>query len=128
MDAIKMLFGWIHLILALLVAVQFLAAPIYETNADDIWEILYWLMAIGVIAAVVFSFVRAREGDESDAKSANRAMALSIAVALLFLENWFSATLFGSASGSARDLLGILIPVLFVVVNRNVGLWLLRST
>ena len=126
MDAIKMLFGWILAILALLVAIQFLAAPIYDSDAAaNVSEILDWLIAIGVIAAVVFGYLRL--SDDSDAKSARRELTISVVLALLFLEGWFSGTLFGSSSGSARDLIGIIVTVMFVGVSGNVGLRLLRS-
>ncbi len=128
MDAIKMLFGWILAILALLVAIQFLAAPIYDSEAAaNVSEILDWLIAIGVIAAVVFGYLRLSGGGDSDAKSARRELTISVVLALLFLEGWFGGTLFGSSSGSARDLIGIIVTVMFVAVSGNVGLRLLRS-
>ena len=60
MDWIRRVFGYVHVIVAALVAVQFLGG---EIRADDVvardWETLNYFMAVGAIAALIFSYLRA---------------------------------------------------------------------
>ena len=54
--------------LALAVAIQFVASWFYDQDvSNDVWAFLNWFMAIGVIAAVAFSYERWRGTDASDA-------------------------------------------------------------
>ncbi len=134
MDRIKMLFGSIHIILGLAVAVQFLASEIYDGDAvAQVWDILNYFMAIGVIAALVFSYLRSREADRSDMSEwiASTVMLIaSAALFLLFIEQWFAWTVFkdaGDELGDSRSLVWIMIDVMFPIVNIIVGSYLLRS-
>lgn len=134
MDLIKRAFGYIHIILGLAVAVQFLASEIYDGDAvGQVWDILNYFMAIGVIAALVFSYLRSREADRSDMSEwiASSVMLIaSAALFLLFIEQWFAWTVFkdaGDELGEARSMVWIMIDVMFPIVNIIVGSYLLRS-
>ena len=134
MDLIKRAFGYIHIILGLAVAVQFVMS---EINPEDtvfrIWGVLNYLMAIGAIAALVFSWMRARETDKSDLQEwvASSVMLISAAAMfLLFFEQWFAWTVFKDADdelGDFRSMVWIVIDVMFPIVNVTVGSYLLRS-
>ena len=134
MDLIKRAFGYIHIILGLAVAVQFVMS---EINPEDtvfrIWGVLNYLMAIGAIAALVFSWMRARETDKSDLQEwvASNVMLISAAAMfLLFFEQWFAWTVFKDADdelGDFRSMVWIVIDVMFPIVNITVGSYLLRS-
>ena len=134
MDLIKRVFGYIHIILGLAVAVQFLASEIYDGDAvGQVWDILNYFMAIGVIAALVSSYLRSREADRSDMSEWIASSVMLIASAALFLlyfEQWFAWTVFkdaGDELGDSRSLVWIMIDVMFPIVNIIVGSYLLRS-
>ena len=134
MDRIKMLFGSIHIILGLAVAVQFLASEIYDDDAvGQVWDILNYFMAVGVVAALVFSYLRAKDADGSDVQewvAATVMLIASAALFLLFFEQWFAWTVFKEADdelGESRSLVWIMIDVMFPIVNIVVGSYLLRK-
>ena len=134
MDLIKRAFGYIHIVLGLAVAAQFLASEIYDGDAvGQVWDILNYFMAIGVIAALVFSYLRSREADRSDMTEWIASSVMLIASAALFLlyfEQWFAWTVFkdaGDELGEARSMGWIVIDVMFPIVNIIVGSYLLRS-
>ena len=134
MDLVKRAFGYIHIILGLAVAVQFLASEIYEGDAvGQVWDILNYFMAIGVIAALVFSYLRSREADRSDMSewiASSVTLIASAALFLLYFEQWFAWTVFkdsGDELGDSRSLVWIMIDVMFPIVNIIVGSYLLRS-
>ena len=134
MDLVKRTFGYIHIILGLAVAVQFLASEIYDGDAvAQVWDILNYFMAIGVIAALVFSYLRSREADRSDMSewiASSVMLIVSAALFLLFIEQWFAWTVFkdaGDELGDSRSLVWIMIDVMFPIVNIIVGSYLLRS-
>ena len=134
MDLIKRAFGYIHIILGLAVAVQFLASEIYDDDAVvQVWDILNYFMVVGVIAALVFSYLRSREADRSDLSEWIASSVMLIASAVLFLlviEQWFAWTVFkdtGDELGESRSMVWIVIDVMFPIVNIIVGSYLLRS-
>ena len=134
MATIKRLFGYVHIVLGLAVAVQFLASEIYDDDAvGQVWDVLNYLMAIGVVAALVFSYLRSREADKSDMSEwvASSAMLIaSAALFLLFIEQWFAWTVFKDADdelGDYRSMVWTMIDVMFPIVNIIVGSYLLRS-
>ena len=134
MDAIKKVFGYVHVVLGLAVGVQFLLSEVYADDAaGQVWEILNYLMAIGVIAALVFSYLRARDADGADVKEWIAASVMLIASAVLFMlyiEQWFAWTVFKDADdelGDFRSTVWIAIDVMFPIVNIIVGSYLLRS-
>ena len=135
MILIKRVFGYIHIILALAVAVQFLASEIYDDDAvGQVWDILNYFMVVGVVAALVFSYLRSREADRSDISEWIGSSVMLIASAALFLlviEQWFAWTVFKEADdelGDYRSMVWIVIDVAFPIVNWIVGTHLLRSS
>ncbi len=134
MDLIKRLFGYIHIILGLAVAVQFLASEVYDDDSVvQVWDVLNYFMAVGAIAALIFSFLRARSADESDLQewiTANAMLIASSALFLLYFEQWFAWTVFKDAAdeiGDFRWLIWTAVDVMFPIVNIIVGTYLLRS-
>ena len=134
MDWIRRVFGYVHVILAVLVAVQFLGG---EIRADDVvardWETLNYFMAVGAIAALIFSYLRARDADKSDLQEWIASSAMLIASSVLFLmyfEQWFAWEVFKDADdelGEFRSIIWIAVDVMFPIVNIIVGSYLLRS-
>ncbi len=135
MAMIKQLFGYIHIVLGSLVALQFLASEIYSDDAvGSVWEVLNYLMAIGVVAALVFSYLRSQQADRSDLAEWIGSTAMLIAAAALFLlyfEQWFAWAVFKDADdtlGDHRSMVWIIIDVAFPIVNLIVGTHLLRTS
>ena len=118
----------------LLVAVQFLGG---EIRTDDVvgrdWETLNYFMAVGAIAALIFSYLRARSTDKSDLREWIASSAMLIASSVLFLmyfEQWFASEVFKDADdelGEFRSIIWIAVDVMFPIVNIIVGSYLLRS-
>ncbi len=86
-------------LLAVVVALNFIATPLYHPGGDEpftVWEFLNWFMAAGIVItiAVAFAAKRAVDADESaDVKQYLRASLLFYVSALVFLAffwNWFS--------------------------------------
>ena len=134
MDWIRRVFGYVHVIVAVLVAVQFLGG---EIRADDVvardWETLNYFMAVGAIAALIFSYLRARDADKLDLQEWIASSAMLIASSVLFLmyfEQWFASEVFKDADdelGEFRSIIWIAVDVMFLIVNIIVGSYLLRS-
>ena len=134
MDWIRRVFGYVHVIVAVLVAVQFLGG---EIRADDVvardWETLNYFMAVGAIAALIFSYLRARDADKLDLQEWIASSAMLIASSVLFLmyfEQWFAWEVFKDADdelGEFRSIIWIAVDVMFPIVNIIVGSYLLRS-
>ena len=130
MRAIKTIFGYVHFGLALIVAMQFLASPMYGGDLNGtIWDLVSFLMAIGAVAALVFAVLRMREvGDTSDWGSTLMLIA-TLTLFLLFFRLWFASDVFESTEKPSlefRRLMWYGIDVLFVLVNLFVGRYLLR--
>lgn len=134
MDAIRRIFGYVHIVLGVAIALQFLASEMYDDDlVIEVWDVLDYFMAIGAIGALVFSYLRSRSVESSDVREwvASTSMLIAAgALFLLFFEQWFAWEIFRDADdepGDFRGLLWVMIDVLFVVVNIVVGRYLLRS-
>lgn len=131
MEAVKRIFGAVHLVLAVVIGVQFIVAPLYD--AVPVWEILNWLMAIGVIAGVIFSYMRwtsAKASDHGERVGSGAMLIGAIAVLLLFFEQWFTTRIFSSNGDAAMiadriNLWWQVVNVVFVIVSGEIGMWLL---
>lgn len=131
MEAVKRIFGAVHLVLAVVIGVQFIVAPLYD--AVPVWEILNWLMAVGVIAGVIFSYMRwtsAKASDHGERVGSGAMLIGAIAVLLLFFEQWFTTRIFSSNGDEALILDRInlwwqVVNVIFVIVSGEIGMWLL---
>ena len=132
MDVINRLFGYVHYILGLVIAAHFLAPAVYDDDVAQLWEVFDYVMAIGVISALVFSYLRARNADRSDLQEWIASILMLIASAglfLLFFEQWFATEIFkdeGDELGDFRSLIWIVVDIMFVIVNIIVGSYLLR--
>ena len=130
MEAVKKIFGVIHLVLAVVVGVQFIVAPLYDSV--PVWEILNWLMAVGVIAGVIFSYMRwtsAKESDHGERVGSGAMIIGAIAVLLLFFEQWFATRLFPIDDPAwVADRINLwwqVVNVIFVIVSGEIGMYLL---
>ena len=87
------------IVLAVVVAVNFIITPLYHPGGDEpytVWETLNWFMAVGMVITVVAGYILKRRVDadgSSDVKrylEANAVFYLALVVFLIFFWNWFS--------------------------------------
>ncbi len=85
------------ILLAAVVAVNFVVTPLYHPGGDEpftVWEILNWFMAVGIAITVAATYMEKRRVDGSvDMKSyveANVLFYAAVALFLVFFWNWFS--------------------------------------
>ncbi len=132
MNTIRTIFGFVHLGMALIVAMQFLASPMYGGDLNGtIWDLVSIMMAVGVVAALVFALLRVRENSASDDWGSRVMLIASLALFLLFFRLFFSSQVFDSDEKPPyefRLLMWYGIDVLFIIVNLFVGRYLLRGT
>ena len=125
--------GYVHMLLGIAVAVQFVLSPTYDVDASNgVWDVLTIPMAVGAASAVVFSLIRVRKSRQSDEGADLGSVCMLIASAALFLlyyRLWLAWWVFDAAETPPADLRQVMwyfIDVLFVLVSLSVGLHLLR--
>ena len=65
MEAVRRCFGLFHVAIAAAVAVQALASETYDAELSSaVWLVLNWLMAVAVVTAGAFSYMRWRGRDQ----------------------------------------------------------------
>ncbi len=131
--AVKRAIGVYLALVALAVAAQFVAYPLYAYEGDnldaanDTWLVLDWLMFVGLMLAVVTTF---RAKQQSDAGSsadlrrwfgANAMFYGTVLLTLAFVPNWFAAAWSEGDDSTIWHLIDTALPVLFAVQARR--LW-----
>ena len=126
--------GYVHMLLGLAVAAQFVLSPTYDVETSgDVWDVLTIPMAVGAASAVVFSLIRVQRSRQSEQGSDLNAVCMLIASAALFLlyyRLWLAWWVFDAAENPPPDLRQVMwyfIDVLFVIVNVAVGRHLIRT-
>ena len=114
-------------LLAAVVAVNFIVTPLYHPGGDEpftVWEILNWFMAVGMVIALADSYVEKRrvDGDGSaDLKrylEANAVFYGAVAVFILFFWNWFSSlSPNNEADGQFWAVIDTLMPIVMGVMG-----------
>ena len=115
------------IVLAVVVAVNFIITPLYHPGGDEpytVWETLNWFMAVGMVITVIASYIQKRrvDGDgSSDLKrylEANAVFYLAVVVLLIFFWNWFSNL---SSSNEADGQFWVVVDTLMPVVMGVTG-------
>ncbi len=127
--ALKQLTSAYLLVIGVAVAVQFLIFPFYEDHDSDltVWRILDWLMAAGLLLALLGTFLRKRafDGAGGDAGwreyvEVNGLFYAVLALSLAFFPGWFWVE-WGTnperASWVIWHLIDTALPILFVVTG-----------
>lgn len=118
-------------LLAVVVAVNFIATPLYHPGGDEpftVWEVLNWFMAVGILITTAVTFAAKRRVDADDAadlKMYLRASVLFYASALVLLAffwNWFSNL---SPNNSPDGQVWVFIDIVMPLVTGAAGcrLW-----
>lgn len=132
MDAIRKPLSVLLGVMALVVLFHFVLNPFYEDAIDpiSIWHVLNWVMAVGVIIALVLTYVRrGRLGADSATTTSicvNVAFYVAVVLAILFFWNWFDDLTAGEDGQSpTRGYYWVVINVTFVVLLGTVSarLW-----
>ncbi len=122
-------------LLAVAVAVNFIATPLYHPGGDEpftVWEVLNWFMAVGILITTVVTFRAKRQvdaDDSADLKQYLRASVLfygSALVLMVFFWNWFSNL---SPNNSPDGQFWVLIDTVMPLVTGATGcrLWQLAG-
>ncbi len=132
MKSLKRLFGYVHVVLGLAVAGQFVASPTYDVEtSSDVWDAMSFAMAVGAAAALVFSLMRVREAGKLPDWRATAMLIASASLFLLFFRLWLGWEVYDADETppwEIRVLLWYVIDVMFVIVSITVGRYLLRTT
>ena len=141
MEMFKRVFGYVHILLALLVGIHYIVLPVYDYGGDDydLWSVINFFTAAGAVFAVLFSFMRWRDAASAEDVRENVAASVmliaSLAFFMLFFEQWLASRLFadeltdaGPAFDNYRSLVWTVIDVVFPVISGVVGIHLLRET
>ena len=124
-------------LLAAAVALHFIFTPFYDdaTNVvDQVWNILNWLMAIGVVVALAVHYFRKRALDSRrddgtitrEYLEVNIAVYGSIILTLLFFTNWFDKLTIdaGRSQDETHLLIWVFVDPLFVLISGITGRYL----
>ena len=120
-------------LMAVVVLVHFLFSPFYEDSVDvgEVWNILNWVMAVGVVItlATICAYKRccgATDGDTNRFICINAAFYAAAVLAILFFWNWFDDLTAGEEGQSqTRMFYWVVVNTLFVVLagTLSVRLW-----
>ena len=115
------------IVLAVVVAVNFIITPLYHPGGDEpytVWETLNWFMAVGIGITVIASYMQKRRVDadgSSDLKrylEANAVFYLAVVVFLIFFWNWFSNL---SSNNEADGQFWVVVDTLMPIVMGLTG-------
>ena len=134
MDSIRKPLSVILGLMAVVVLFHFVLNPFYEDVVDPIsvWHVLNWVMAVGVIIALVLTYIR-RERLRPDSATTisicvNVAFYAALALAILFFWNWFDDLTAGEDGQSpTRGYYWVVINTTFVVLLGTISVRLWRG-
>ena len=99
MEIVRRLLGVFLVVIAIVVAINLMATPLYHDGSEDypIWKIVNWFMAVGVVAALIVSAMRKRAlgaggSDEPSVREylrVNLTYYTTIILTILFFWGWF---------------------------------------
>ena len=120
---------------AFAVLFHFVLSPFYEDviESHEVWNVLNWFMAFGVIAVLVLTYLAKRDvGREDDTNTyirVNVGFYAAAALAVLYFWNWFNELVVGGGSeGEVNGNYWVLIDVLYVILVTRVSCHLWRDS
>ncbi len=123
------------IVVAVAVAVNFIATPLYHPGGDEpftVWEVLNWFMAVAIVITTLVTFRAKRSVDAEDSGDLRpylRTSVLFYASAVIFLAffwNWFSNL---SPDNSPDGQVWVFIDIVMPLVTGATGcrLWQLAG-
>ena len=135
MDVLRRILGVVHILVAIIVGVQFVAWRLYDSGA--VWDVLNIIMLVAIALALYFNWERKRNHDGSSDGSVNREYLESnlmfyatIVLAVLFVFNWLNLLVNGSTDvgeESMHDIVWVVVDILIITVSGATGGYLLRE-
>ena len=108
-------------------AVQFVIFPFYEDHDSDleVWRVLDWFMAAGLLLALLGTFLRKRDFDAASGEDTswreyvevNGLFYAVVALALAFAPNWIAGEWGSGGDFTIWHLIDTALPILFVVLG-----------
>ena len=102
MEGLRRIIGVFHILVSLVVAVQFIAWRLYDSG--DVWAIVDYVTLVAILLAFYFNWERKRRSDASGDGSINREYLESnvmyfatMVLAALFLFNWLNLLVNGAS-------------------------------
>ena len=137
MEIARRLLGVFLVVIAIVVAINLMATPLYHDGSEDypIWKIVNWFMAAGVVAVLIVNAMRKRamgvggtnEPRVSEYLRVNLTYYTTIILTILFFWEWFWTLNPDSETGEAVTSHMVYFPIvdaLFVVVCLATGRYL----
>ena len=101
---------------------HFVLSPLYEdvVESHDVWFVLNWFMAFGIIVALVTTFIAKRNGGTEDRDTntyirVNVSFYVSVMLAALFFWNWINELIVGGGNESdTRGIFWVVINTVFI--------------
>ena len=116
---------------AVAVLVHFVLGPVYEDvlESGDVWSVLNWFMALGVIVALVVTFQAKRDAEAGDCDTktylaVNAKFYTAAVLAVLFFRNWVDELAGGGSDGDVNGNYWVLIDTIYVILMAWVSLHL----
>ena len=115
---------------AVAVLLHFVLSPFYDdvVESGDVWNVLNWFMAFGVIVALVLTYLAKRDvGREDDTNTyirGNVGFYAAAALAILYFWNWFNELVADDGSGTYW----VLIDTIYVILVTRVSIHLWRDS
>ena len=136
MEGLRRIIGVFHILVSLVVAVQFIAWRLYDSG--DVWTILNYVMLVAIALAFYFNLERKRKHDASGDRGITREYLESnvmyfatMVLAALFLFNWLDLLVNGASEVGEEvmhDVVWVVVDILIILVSGATGGYLLRGT
>ncbi len=135
MDGIRRIIGVVHILVSLVVAVQFIAWRLYDSG--DVWYVVNYISLVAIVLAFYFNWERKRKHDASSETGitqeyieSNVMYYATIILAALFLFNWLNLLVNGASEIGEEvmhDVVWVVVDIMIIVVSGATGGYLLRG-
>ncbi len=135
MDGIRRIIGVVHILVSLVIAVQFIAWRLYDSG--DVWYVVNYISLVAIALAFYFNLERKRNHDASSETGITREYIESnvmyyatIILAALFLFNWLNLLVNGASEVGEEvmhDVVWVVVDIMIIVVSGATGGYLLRG-
>ena len=127
--------GEVHILVSLVVAVQFIAWRLYDSG--DVRTLVNYISLVAIALAFYFNLERKRKSDASGETGTTREYLESnvmyfatIVLAALFLFNWLNLLVNGASEVGEEvmhDVVWVVVDIMIIVVSGATGGYLLRG-
>ena len=138
MDLVKKLLAVFLSVVALVVAVHFMFSSFYRELVDTgaIWDVLNWFLAVGLVIALIVSYLHKRALDRRSPTGSvtreylevNLMFYVTVVLVLWFFWNWSNDLVSVEPQGQTQLNIWVWINPLFVPIAAATALRLWRST